>query len=89
MVLYLCAKKRPGRPRIYDSSAARKRAERKRAKEAGCKAILLSSVPEEYKALFDKFCAEHKMPQVEGFCYLLDLVYNFSDSQSKSASTHE
>jgi len=79
----LCAKKGPGRPRIYDDNAARKRAERARAKMAGCKAILLSSVPEEYKTLFENFCAEHNLSQVEAFCYLLDLHYDFSDSTPK------
>ena len=75
----MCAKKGPGRPRIYASNAVRKRAERARAKAAGCKAILLSSVPEEYKTLFENFCTNNKMTQVEGFCYLLDLFYNFSE----------
>ena len=79
----MCAKKGPGRPRIYDNTAARKRAERARAKAAGCRAILLSSVPEEYKILFDRFCTEHKLSQVEGFCYLLDLFHDFSDSTPK------
>jgi hypothetical protein len=80
VVLYLAAKKGPGRPRIYENCAARKRAERTRAKMAGCKAILLSSVPEEYKTMFNSFCAANKLSQVEGFCYLLDLYHNFSDS---------
>jgi len=74
-------KKRPGRPRIHESEAARKRAERARAKILGCR-VLHVTLPEEYKALLDRFCAENKMSQVEGLCYLLDLHYNFSDTTS-------
>ena len=79
----MCVEKsRPGRPRIYDCDAARKRAERARAKAEGFKEVHLS-LPEEYKTLFDKFCAENKMSQVEALCYLLDLNYDFSDSTTR------
>ena len=72
----MCADKRQrGRPRIYESEAVRKQAERARTKLAGCKEIRLS-VPEEYKILFDKFCAQNNLSKVEGLCYLLDLHYN-------------
>ena len=79
----MCAEKdRRGRPRIYESAAEKKRAERTRIKAAGCKEVRLS-VPEEYKTLFDKFCEESKMSQVEALCYLLDLHYDFSDSTTR------
>ena len=79
----MCAKKsRVGRPKIYDSAAAKKRAERARIKAAGCKEVRLS-LPEEYKAQFDEFCAENKLSQVGAFCYLLDLFHGFSDSTHK------
>ena len=76
----MCAEEiRRGRPRIYDSDAERKRAERARAKVEGYKEVHLS-LPEEYKILLDRFCSENTMSQVEAICYLLDLHYNFSDS---------
>jgi hypothetical protein len=89
VVLYLTVKKGPGRPRIYDDCATRKRAERARAKMAGCKAILLSSVPEEYKAIFNNFCEANKLSQVEGFCYLLDLYHDFSDSNPQEPTERD
>ena len=82
----MCAEKsRAGRPKIYDSAAEKKRAERARIKAAGCREVRLS-LPEEYKAQFDKFCAENKLAQVEGFCYLLDLFQNFSDSSTQACN---
>ena len=75
----MCAeKRRPGRPAIYDSAAAKKRAERARIKAAGCKDVRVS-ISEEYKTLFDRFCAENKMTQAEALCYLLDLHYDFPE----------
>ena len=71
-----------GRPRIYETDAERKRVERARAKAVGCKDIHLS-LPEDYKILLDRFCADNKMSQVEALCYLLDLYYDFSDSTPK------
>jgi len=41
--------------------------------------IFQAAVPEDYKALFDEFCADNKMSQVDALCYLLDLYYDFSD----------
>ena len=83
-------KGRPGRPRLYESAAEKKRAERARVKAAGCKEVRLS-VPEECKALFDKFCAENRMRQVDALQYLLELHYGYdlSDSTTRSASPHE
>ena len=76
----MCVEKsRRGRPRIYDSDAAKKRAFRARAIQAGCKEIHVA-LPEEYKTLFGHFCAENKMSQAEAFCYLLDLHFDFPDS---------
>ena len=80
----MCTKKRrPGRPKIYESAAARKREERARIKAAGCREMRIS-VPEEYKTLFDRFCAENKMSQVGALCYLLDLHYDFPDSSTQT-----
>ena len=70
----MCAKK--GRPRIYDDSAARQRAHRAREKAAGYKEVTLS-LPDAYKALFDKFCLENRMGQVEALQYLLELHYGY------------
>ena len=82
----MCAEKgRPGRPRKYESAAEKKRMERTRIKAAGCKEVRLS-VPEEYKVLLDRFCAENNMSQVEALCYLLDLHYDFSDPTSTSSN---
>ena len=79
----MCTEKgRPGRPRVHDSEAARKRTERARAKAIGCKVVHVS-LPEEYKTLLDIFCTENKMSQVEALCYLLDLYYDFSDSTTR------
>ena len=76
----MCAEKgRPGRPRVYESAAEKKRAERARIKAAGYREMRLS-VPEDYKTLFEKFCADNKMSQVEGLCYLLDLHYDSLDA---------
>ena len=76
----MCAKKgRRGRPRIHESEAARKRAERASAKALGCK-IVHVALPEEYKTLLDKFCTENKMSKVDAICYLLDLHYDSLDS---------
>ena len=76
----MCAKKgRRGRPRIYDDSAARQRAHRAREKAAGYKEVTLL-LPDAYKDLFDKFCAQNNMGQVDGLCYLLDICSNFSDT---------
>ena len=77
-------KGRPGRPKLYESAAEKKRMERARIKAAGCKEVRIS-VPEEYKTLLDRFCAENNMSQVEALCYLLDLHYDFSDSTSTSS----
>ena len=71
----------PGRPKIHDSDAARKRAERSRLKAAGCKDINVS-LPGEYKILFNKFCDEHNMTQVDAICYLLDLYDRDSKPES-------
>jgi len=79
----VCEKRRPGRPRIYESAAEKKRMERERIKAAGCKEVRLS-VPEEYKILFDRFCSENKMSQVEALCYLMDLQYGFSDTMARA-----
>ena len=76
----MCAeKRRQGRPRVYDSDAARQRAHRAREKAAGNKEVTLF-LPDEYKILFDKFCARNNLGQVEGLCYLLDLFHDFPDS---------
>ena len=77
----MCAKR--GRPRIYDSIAAKKKSARERLKEAGCKEIRLS-VPEEYKKLFDIFSARNNMSQTNAFCYLLDLHFDFSDPNEQT-----
>ena len=75
----MCAeKRRPGRPAIYDSVASKKKAERSRLKAAGFKNVHII-IPEEYKTLFDGFCAKNKMSQKEAFCYMLDLYYDFSE----------
>ena len=76
----MCAEKsRPGRPRIYGSLAERRRAERARAKIAGCKDVRVS-LPGEYKTALDTFRAENKMSLPEAICYLLDLHFDFPDS---------
>ena len=78
----MCAEKsRRGRPRIYGSLAERRRAERARAKIAGCKDVRIS-LPEEYKTRLDTFCAENKLSLAEAVCYLLDSQSGFSDSTS-------
>ena len=74
-------KKQPGRPRIYESEAHRKRIERARAREEGCK-VLYVTLPLEYKILLDRFCEEHNLTQLGAICYLLDLHYNFSEPTS-------
>ena len=83
-------KKRPGRPRLYESASDKKRAERARIRAAGFREIRLS-VPEECKALFDRFCSENKLSQVDALQYLLELHYgyDFSDSTTRIASAHE
>lgn len=84
----MCAEKgRPGRPRIYESAAEKKRAERARIKAAGCRELRIS-LPGEYKALLERFCGDNNMSQVEGLCYLLDLYYDFSDSMDRKTFEH-
>jgi len=70
---------RPGRRKIYESPAAKKRAERARIKAAGCREIRIS-VQDECKDLFIRFCSENNMSQAEALFYLLELHYGFSES---------
>ena len=72
----MTGKRQVGRPRVHGSDADRKRLERKRAKAAGCKAVNMIWLPEEYKKLFDKFCTRNHMTQAVALCALLDSYYD-------------
>ena len=64
----------PGRPKIHNSDAERKRKKRRLIKEEGYKDIHLS-LPGEYKKMFKYFCAEKELSYLEGICKLLDMHY--------------
>ena len=80
-----------GRARVYDSEAAKKKAARVLAKQAGCKDLRIS-LSEEYKTLFGHFCAENKI-NVSAWSYMLPVGFalrffgfQFPDTSQKVAA---